>query len=779
MRKFTLKKMGLALMLAAGSVAQSQNLFNEPFNSTLGGTSAANGSNGNWVWTNSCGHSALSGHTGPGSALFQGSGCVYGNGSNAVYGELTLPSITVPALGAVLSFNYYLENECGNGGTTCFYDYINVEVSSNGGSSYSSIMSSNNGPLTNGTTWRTATYTLTGNQTVLIRFVFNSIDGFGNNNDGAYVDDINIDGIQPCNGTPGSNTITATAFSVCPGVGTVTMGLANAYSTAGMTYTWQSSTLSAVGPFANITGANNGSYITNTLTSQIWYQAVITCTNSMLNFTTAVVNVTVAPTTTNTVPYFEGFESPHSWNNELPNCSWNRTNITNCKTSTVSTWANRMPRTGDGFANFDYGGSGTSNTYDFYSNGIMMYPGITYSASVWYISPGYSAWSKFSLKYGPAQSQTGIIPLSAVTNPANNTYSSLSATFQVTTAGLYFMNMSATDNFGYSYFTFDDLEVIAPCTFTNNAANMLVNAPSSICFGQQAPLIASGANTYSWNTGPTTASISPSPSLTTTYYVTGTNTLTTCQSQKAVPVIVNPVPSIQIYAPETVVCDGESVNLFVSGSATSFTWTDGTTSTNTPMYVVTPSATTTYSVIGGNQFGCKAYANQVVTFNALPTVTVSGNTSICLGEPGTLSAGGANTYVWSSNNFYSPGATVSPYPLLGNTVYTIKGTDANECQASTTVTMSVFACTGIANISGSINGLQVYPNPTSGEFTVELSNGAGKSIQVIDVTGRTVISENSTDDHIQVNISSLANGVYYVKVKSNNATEVIKLVKQQ
>ncbi|HNF49201.1 MAG TPA: PKD domain-containing protein, partial [Chitinophagales bacterium] len=48
-----------------------------------------------------------------------------------------------------------------------------------------------------------------------------------------------------------------------------------------------------------------------------------------------------------------------------------------------------------------------------------------------------------------------------------------------------------------------------------------VNSPS-ICNGQSATLTASGATTYSWNTGATGASISVSPTTTTTYTVTGT-----------------------------------------------------------------------------------------------------------------------------------------------------------------------------------------------------------------------------------------------------------------
>ena len=47
--------------------------------------------------------------------------------------------------------------------------------------------------------------------------------------------------------------------------------------------------------------------------------------------------------------------------------------------------------------------------------------------------------------------------------------------------------------------------------------------PASICAGAQVGIFASGANSYSWNTGSTDSHITDSPSVTTTYIVTGTN----------------------------------------------------------------------------------------------------------------------------------------------------------------------------------------------------------------------------------------------------------------
>jgi uncharacterized repeat protein (TIGR03803 family) len=71
---------------------------------------------------------------------------------------------------------------------------------------------------------------------------------------------------------------------------------------------------------------------------------------------------------------------------------------------------------------------------------------------------------------------------------------------------------------------------LAPPTISVNSA--------TICAGSTATLTASGAATYVWNTGATNASITATPSVTTTYTVTGTNQ-PNCMSTDTVHVFVN------------------------------------------------------------------------------------------------------------------------------------------------------------------------------------------------------------------------------------------------
>ncbi len=60
------------------------------------------------------------------------------------------------------------------------------------------------------------------------------------------------------------------------------------------------------------------------------------------------------------------------------------------------------------------------------------------------------------------------------------------------------------------------------------APSVSIAGTSVICTGQTATLVASGANTYTWNTSSNASSIAVSPTVNTTYSVTGTNTTNGC-----------------------------------------------------------------------------------------------------------------------------------------------------------------------------------------------------------------------------------------------------------
>lgn len=78
---------------------------------------------------------------------------------------------------------------------------------------------------------------------------------------------------------------------------------------------------------------------------------------------------------------------------------------------------------------------------------------------------------------------------------------------------------------------------------------------------------------------------------------------------------------------------------------------------------------------------------------------------------------------------------------------------------------------GISNVTDAT--VQLYPNPTSNVLNI---NAEGvQEVSVIDINGRTVMTEKNANT---VNLSDLANGVYYVRVITNNGVATEKIVKK-
>ncbi|HRC79708.1 MAG TPA: hypothetical protein PLK25_08385, partial [Bacteroidales bacterium] len=82
----------------------------------------------------------------------------------------------------------------------------------------------------------------------------------------------------------------------------------------------------------------------------------------------------------------------------------------------------------------------------------------------------------------------------------------------------------------------------------NSTPTISVTAsPTSICVGGTSVLTASGASTYSWSTGGSTASITVAPTSNTTYTVTGSSGVG-CSNTATVTVTVNSTPTISVTA---------------------------------------------------------------------------------------------------------------------------------------------------------------------------------------------------------------------------------------
>jgi hypothetical protein len=235
-----------------------------------------------------------------------------------------------------------------------------------------------------------------------------------------------------------------------------------------------------------------------------------------------------------------------------------------------------------------------------------------------------------------------------------------------------------------------------------------------------------------------------------------------------------PAPTIAVSASQPTICEGSSVS-FTANGATSYTWSTSSTSS---VITVTPPSSLTYTVKGESIPGCTAAVT--CTIGVVPGPSISMNAqpsaSFCPGMTGTLVAAGANNgYTWNPTG--STFAIINIAPTV-NVTYTIVGANQQGCTTTTFLPIFMTTCTAVYDPDAALEPIRVFPNPSNGQFVIELANGFEKQIEVMDLTGRIVLNKTTLEDRTDMNIIDLPNGVYYIRLRSNNDMKVFKVVKE-
>ena len=295
-----------------------------------------------------------------------------------------------------------------------------------------------------------------------------------------------------------------------------------------------------------------------------------------------------------------------------------------------------------------------------------------------------------------------------------------------------------------------------------------ISGNTTLCQGQTTSLTANGGISYNWSNGSATNSINVAESG--VYTVTATN-VEGCSATESVTVTVNPLPTVNISGNSSF-CQGDNVTLTATGASTyvwsnsstdnaitvnnagtyTVTGTDANGCTNTATHSVSVNPTynvpLTHSICEGESYnfygqnittagtythtlqtvnGCDSVLTLVVTLKALPTIAISGNTTLCEGESTMLMANGGISYNWSN------GSTTNSINVAESGVYTVTATNAEGCTASTNVTVTVNPLPNV-NITGNSSFCQ-------GDNTTLTATGATTYAW----------SNSSTDNAITVN----------------------------
>jgi hypothetical protein len=289
------------------------------------------------------------------------------------------------------------------------------------------------------------------------------------------------------------------------------------------------------------------------------------------------------------------------------------------------------------------------------------------------------------------------------------------------------------------------------------------------------------------------------------YSVRAENTITGCVNwmNNCINVTINPVlpVSVSITASANPVPAGTAVTFTAipvnGGSSPSFQWeVNG-------VYAGTNNSTFTYIPATGDIIACVLTSNapcvtgnpsmsnsvvmgipvsnvvsgivangQTKCYNALQTLTVAGS-----GTTFTIQNGGIATMIAGQNIRYLPGTTVQH----GGYMHGYITSDNQYCLQSPAMVTAVTGEEEEVIFTSDLNSFIIYPNPTSGNFTLEQkSNRVYDKVmaEVYSMRGERLMTHEMVGEKKHVFwTSDLPHGLYFVKIVADEYVETIKLVK--
>jgi hypothetical protein len=288
---------------------------------------------------------------------------------------------------------------------------------------------------------------------------------------------------------------------------------------------------------------------------------------------------------------------------------------------------------------------------------------------------------------------------------------------------------------------------------------------------------------YSWNTLPvaTTTSVTNLAAGSYTVTVTDANGCVTT----AIATITQTAAISGTVTKANVLCSGMN-----TGSAT-ITGTGGTApytySWNTSPVQTTPTASNLFA--GGyvctvtDANGCTGTKSVSITQSTALAITktkTEPSCAVCVdGAAGVIVSGGSAPYAYSWNTL--PVQTTASITGVGAGKYIVTITDANGCIKKDSVTLSFV--TGIAQQIAQNSTYTLYPNPATHTLNVvvTLPQASATELYITNVVGEQLVNytqESTTAFTKTIDVSTLASGVYFVVLHTNNETITKRFVKE-
>ena len=294
------------------------------------------------------------------------------------------------------------------------------------------------------------------------------------------------------------------------------------------------------------------------------------------------------------------------------------------------------------------------------------------------------------------------------------------------------------------------------------ASSFLTVTPLSatICPLAQTQFTASGANSYTWQGGvnSTTATLNASGPLSAVNYTIRGADASGCLNFATVTVNAYPNPTVNITSTANI-CLGGSATLSALG-AVNYTWSNTLSGSTT---VVSPTITSTFSVLGQDAQTCTTSAQYVLVVKPIPILTITASQNpYCKGQLGTLTALGASSYTWGNGSTANT-TTIAPQNsgyitvIAVNTVNCLNADSimVNVFNPSVSITGPTVTCSGQAiTLSASSANTYTWSNNWFGQLNTVSPNSVTVYSVAVSSTSNNITCNSSAVNHtVTVNTS--------------------------
>ena len=229
------------------------------------------------------------------------------------------------------------------------------------------------------------------------------------------------------------------------------------------------------------------------------------------------------------------------------------------------------------------------------------------------------------------------------------------------------------------------------------------------------------------------------------------------------------------------ICSGVVISALptISTNAITGTWSPAINNQATTTYTFTPTA--------GQ---CAFNKNMTITVTQSPpaNITAGGPTNFCDGGSVILNANlspdtSNYDYRWKKNGLNIPGSNpIAQYTATTSGTYVVEITEVTTMVCTTTsnpINVVVDPCVGITEIEN--KKVNIYPNPTSNNIIVELDETLlnNATIKIYDGIGKLILSEKIVTEKNNYKLNTYENGIYTVRILSDNKQIVQRIVKNQ